>query len=655
MHRHLIHLVVRRDGAQLHALDLAPGELSMGRAEDNDLCLADLEVSRYHARIVVTETGARFEDCGSGNGSWLGERQIEALEITDGATITLTPFTLSFRVLTLRLPTTEDTGEATAQLPSELTAEATVRAVVAPAARLVLLSEGRADQDEFPLPPEGVTLGRSPDRDVTLLDTAASRLHAEILAIGGSWWLRDSGASNGTFVGESEVRECPLKNGEIIRIGETRLRFSLDRDPLLDESTEHSDATDSTVPFMGALIDETAPGPDRPVSALPSPPAALAPASLALPELPSGPSAAVADGGFGGVEMAVLSERRPKGFFSKPLNRFSTLLLALLVVGGGGYLLSNPPPPPDDEITISTDQDQHIQRLMSDGMARFQAREYEAATRKFLAVLKLAPAHTGAQRMGYLAAEFITLEAMQAATELGADADQARSDTLREAREAAEAGMSGHLGQVSAGRDAIKAALERYPGVSELEEALTALKARDAALRLGAKDDTIRVLQAEVKGLYEEALAEDSGRNPSAALQAWRRVVSADPDRLTDYYFPATDRIRDLERKAREGASAVYKAGIAAAQAGDFLTARANYQEALRAAPTFAAAQTRLGECQAQLEKLAQSEFNAGRTMETANQVDRALGHYNQVLVLIEDRNNATYQRADQRIKALLQ
>jgi len=641
MHRHLIRLVVRRDNEPLQTLELTPGELTMGRAEDNDLCLADLEVSRYHARIVVTEAGARFEDSGSGNGSWVGERAIEVAAIADGDVITVAPFTLSFTIESLQ-GAPADTGEATMQLPAELTAEATVHSATPPAARLVLLSEGRADQEEYVLSPEGVSIGRSAERDVTLLDTSASRLHAEILAIGGSWWLRDAGAANGTFVGDSAVRECPLKDGEVLRIGETRLRFCVDRDPLLSEPTEASDASDRTIPYLGPLLDETETAPEVPLSVNTALPAGLVAA------------APVADGGFHGVEMSLGARRPPRGFFSKPLNRFSTLLLAVIVFGTGGYALVNREPPPQ-EIVISTEEEQHIQRLMTAGMDRFLQRDYEAATRKFLAVLAIAPTHAKAQRMGYLAAEFITLEAMQAATELGADADQDRAATLSAARDAAVIGMGGHLGQVAEGIAAVSAALERYPGAGDLEAALSALKDRDAALRVSAKGEDLRALQEKVRGLSEAAQSEDTGRNPTAALQAWRRVIDADPERLTDDYFPATDRIRDLERKAREGASVGYTEGMAALRGGDFLAARAKFQAALRVAPGYAAAQTRLGECQAQLEALAQSEFSAGRTMETANQIDRAVGHYSRVLVLIEDRSNATYQRADQRIKALLQ
>jgi len=88
---------------------------------------------------------------------------------------------------------------------------------------------------------------------------------------------------------------------------------------------------------------------------------------------------------------------------------------------------------------------------------------------------------------------------------------------------------------------------------------------------------------------------------------------------------------------------------------GDFLTARGQFRETLRIDPYNASAQSKLGEAQAQLETMASTEFKKGKTMEQANQPDRAMGHYNQVLVLIDNRGNPTYQNAQARIQALLE
>ena len=50
-----------------------------------------------------------------------------------------------------------------------------------------------------------LTIGREPDNDVALDDPLASRHHAELLQIDGSWSIVDRGSVNGTFVNDAKV------------------------------------------------------------------------------------------------------------------------------------------------------------------------------------------------------------------------------------------------------------------------------------------------------------------------------------------------------------------------------------------------------------------------------------------------------------------
>jgi DNA-binding winged helix-turn-helix (wHTH) protein len=58
-------------------LPLEKGENVLGRAEDAAVRIDAPGVSRFHARIVVTEAGALLEDLGSKNGTYLGDRRLE--------------------------------------------------------------------------------------------------------------------------------------------------------------------------------------------------------------------------------------------------------------------------------------------------------------------------------------------------------------------------------------------------------------------------------------------------------------------------------------------------------------------------------------------------------------------------------------------------
>ncbi len=78
---------------------LSPGENVIGRAADAVISVASPKVSRRHARILVAGGRATLEDLGSRNGTYLGERRIEApTELKHGDLIRIGPVLLMFRV-----------------------------------------------------------------------------------------------------------------------------------------------------------------------------------------------------------------------------------------------------------------------------------------------------------------------------------------------------------------------------------------------------------------------------------------------------------------------------------------------------------------------------------------------------------------------------
>jgi len=71
------------------------------------------------------------------------------------------------------------------------------------------------------------TIGRSRDNTVVLRDEHASRLHARIHFDQGEWRVRDFGL-NGTRVNGVKVdQEAALRHGDEVRVGDTRMTFSL--------------------------------------------------------------------------------------------------------------------------------------------------------------------------------------------------------------------------------------------------------------------------------------------------------------------------------------------------------------------------------------------------------------------------------------------
>src|SRR5262249_17017682 len=71
-----------------------------------------------------------------------------------------------------------------------------------------------------------VTIGRSPDQTLVILDTSVSRRHARISIVSGEVVVEDLGSTNGTFVNGVRVKvPCKLAHGSAIKVGDQLFRY----------------------------------------------------------------------------------------------------------------------------------------------------------------------------------------------------------------------------------------------------------------------------------------------------------------------------------------------------------------------------------------------------------------------------------------------
>jgi pSer/pThr/pTyr-binding forkhead associated (FHA) protein len=92
---------------------------------------------------------------------------------------------------------------------------------------VVVTSPALAEGDVLSIDTHPLTLGRAANNDVPLpSDEYASARHARIEPRRDGVWIEDVGSTNGTFVNGIRVtRERKLAPGDLVRIGETDLRF----------------------------------------------------------------------------------------------------------------------------------------------------------------------------------------------------------------------------------------------------------------------------------------------------------------------------------------------------------------------------------------------------------------------------------------------
>ncbi|MDY0018469.1 MAG: FHA domain-containing protein [Anaerolineae bacterium] len=109
--------------------------------------------------------------------------------------------------------------------PPETSAKTVMMTATPMTASLIVLNGSLAHQ-QIPLG-ERLRLGREVDNELPLPDLKISRYHALIERQGQQYQITDLDSSNGTYVNRERITTpTPLKNGDVILVGEIELTFS---------------------------------------------------------------------------------------------------------------------------------------------------------------------------------------------------------------------------------------------------------------------------------------------------------------------------------------------------------------------------------------------------------------------------------------------
>jgi hypothetical protein len=87
--------------------------------------------------------------------------------------------------------------------------------------------------------PHGFSLGRSPETDLVLFDSLASRKHCLLRPNGRAWQVEDMASSNGTWLNGERVKQAELVPGDILQVGENRFRIDDAVDSLNPQGTRN--------------------------------------------------------------------------------------------------------------------------------------------------------------------------------------------------------------------------------------------------------------------------------------------------------------------------------------------------------------------------------------------------------------------------------
>ena len=98
---------------------------------------------------------------------------------------------------------------------------------------------------EFPITKEKMTIGRKPDNDICINNLAISSYHTQIITVLDSSFLEDLNSTNGTYVNARLVKKHALEDGDLIDIGNYRIRY-VGNEPKQNEKAE-SDVLEKTI------------------------------------------------------------------------------------------------------------------------------------------------------------------------------------------------------------------------------------------------------------------------------------------------------------------------------------------------------------------------------------------------------------------------
>jgi len=231
-------LLIEDDEGKTVAVPLTREEITIGRTDGNTIRLTEQNVSRKHARLTLRGGVLRIEDLGSYNGTSLNGSALSGVStLKDGDVILIGDYRLGIQEerpgqstqsssqsmeSAPAVPPVEETLEGQPTIPISTLAAQT--AFSEPPARLVVASRFMSGT-EFILDRPSYVVGRTPENDIILNHKSISRHHAKIVREENRYVILDLESANGVRVGGVEHDRVELQSGDVIELGEVRLRF----------------------------------------------------------------------------------------------------------------------------------------------------------------------------------------------------------------------------------------------------------------------------------------------------------------------------------------------------------------------------------------------------------------------------------------------
>jgi pSer/pThr/pTyr-binding forkhead associated (FHA) protein len=206
-------LTIEDDEGTKTLLPLVRDEYHIGRDEQNTIRLTERNVSRRHASLKKTSNTWHIIDHDSYNGCYVNGQRVAGHHPLQHSDI--------IQLGDYRIFITSDAADAETTGPNPAVGASPQEKPD----RLVMVA-GPAVGTEFPLGDTPLTIGRAEECGISINHPSVSRFHAEIRPIGKNRYeITDKGSSNGIRVNTIDFRRTLLEHGDLIELGDVRLRF----------------------------------------------------------------------------------------------------------------------------------------------------------------------------------------------------------------------------------------------------------------------------------------------------------------------------------------------------------------------------------------------------------------------------------------------
>ena len=210
---------------------------TIGRAQDNDIVINNLALSRRHAEVHRRGSGYEVVDRGSQNGVFVNDERIDGprfLKSSDVVTLgtyafVFTPDPDVESERNRRRSSEAFEGEDPTPPPGQIEPVTPLPDLEPSAVPMAVLTYNELEIQRVPLEDRECLVGRAKECKIQIAERRLSRRHCLLYEEEGEWFIKDLGSQNGTYVNRRRVRDPrQLFHGDVLNFAEYSILFLSD-------------------------------------------------------------------------------------------------------------------------------------------------------------------------------------------------------------------------------------------------------------------------------------------------------------------------------------------------------------------------------------------------------------------------------------------